>query len=344
MSFGSPWMLWLLLLVPLVWLYLAFVRKPPTLVLPSVRPFRKRGGGTRRFRAPDLAEHFLLAALALLVVALARPRTGTERVTVHTRGLDMILALDMSGSMTAYDPPPELQNARQISEAIRSGKLRNRFETAKTELERFAADRPGDRIGLVGFADFAYRLVPPTTDRELLNGRLKRLEPGQIGTGTNLASAMTSAVNRLKSADSPRRVLVLFTDGADNVPFRVTPMQAAALAKECSVIIHTVGIGGDRAVMAVKTPFGARLENYPGEFDEAMLRRIAAATGGEYFHAGNAEGLRKVCEQINELERTDRNVEKFVEYREYAPFVALAAAALAVLGAVLGNTWKLRLP
>ena len=108
--------------------------------------------------------------------------------------------------------------------------------------------------------------------------------------------------------------------------------------------IHTVGIGGDRAVMAVRTPFGTRLENYPGEFDEAMLRRIAQATGGEYFHAGDAKGLRQVCDQINELERTDRNVEKFVEYREYAPIVALAAAALAVLGTVLGNTWKLRLP
>lgn len=343
MSFGSPWLLCLLFLVPLVWLYLAFVRKPPTLVLPSVRPFRRRGEGGR-FRAPGMAEYFMLAALALLAVALARPRSGTERVVVHTRGLDMILALDMSGSMTAYDPPPELQNARQVSGAIRSGALKNRFETAKTELERFAADRPGDRIGLVGFADFAYRLVPPTTDRELLNERLERLEPGQIGTGTNLASAMASAVNRLKRADSPRRVLVLFTDGADNVPFRVTPMQAAALAKECRVIIHTVGIGGNRAVMAVKTPFGTRLENYPGEFDEAVLRRIAAATGGEYFHAGNAEGLRKVCARINELERTDRNVEKFVEYREYAPFVALAAAALAIIGVVLGNTWKLRLP
>jgi len=343
MSFGCPRMLCLLVFVPLVWLYLAFVKKPPTLVLPSVRPFRRRGGA-RRFRVPGAAEHLMLAALALLVVALARPRSGTERVVVHTRGLDMILALDMSGSMTAYDPPPKLQSSRQVGEAIRSGKLRNRFETAKGELERFAADRPGDRIGLVGFADFAYRLVPPTTDRELLNERLKHLESGQIGTGTNLASAIASAVNRLKSADSPRRVLVLFTDGADNVPFRVTPEQAARLAKECDVIIHTVGIGGSRAVMTVRTPFGTRLENYPGEFDEAMLRRIAAATGGEYFHAGDAEGLRKVCARINELERTDRNVEKFVEYREYAPLVALAAAALALAGVVLEHSWKLRLP
>lgn len=343
MTFASPWLLCLLFIVPLVWLFLAFVRKPPTLVLPSVRPFRQ-GGGRRRFRAPSAAEDLLLAALALLVVALARPRSGTERVVVHTRGLDMILALDMSGSMTAYDPPPELQSSRQIGNAIRSGAIKNRFDTAKRELERFAAGRPGDRIGLVGFADFAYRLVPPTIDRELLNGRLKKLEPGQLGTGTNLASAISSAVNRLKSSDSPRRVLVLFTDGADTVPFRVTPEQAAQLAKERKIVIHTVGIGGERSVMAVDTPFGVQLRHVSGDFDEAMLRRIAAATGGEYFHAGNAEGLRKVCEEIDKLERTDRNVEKFVEYREYAPVLALAAAALILAGVLIGSTWKLRLP
>lgn len=344
MTFGSPWLLCLLPLVPLVWLFLAFVRRPPTLVLPSVRPFRRRGGSARRFRAPSAAENLLLAASALLVVALARPRSGTERVVVHTKGLDMILALDMSGSMTAYDPPPEMQSSRQIGNAIRSGTLGNRFDTAKRELARFAADRPGDRIGLVGFADFAYRLVPPTTDRELLNERLKRLKPGQLGTGTNLASAIAAAVNRLKSADSPRRVVVLFTDGADTVPFRVTPEQAALLAKERNVVIHTVGIGGNRSVMAENTAFGVQLRRVSGDFDAAMLRRIAAATGGEYFHAGNAAGLRRVCEEIDKLERTDRNVEKFVEYREYAPVLALAAAALILAGAVLGCTWKLRLP
>lgn len=343
MTFGSPWLLCLLLFVPPLWLYLAFVRKPPTLVVPSVTPFRRRGGG-RRFRMPGPVDHLFLAALALLVVALARPRHGTERTVVRSKGVDMMLALDMSGSMTAYDLPPEMQSSRQVAEAIGSGRLENRFSAAKRALERFVAARPADRIGLIGFADYAYRFVPPTPDHALLTERLKSLAPGEIGSETDLASPVVSAVNRLKRSDSPRRVLVLFTDGAHNAAYRLTPEQAAALAKECNVVIHTVGIGGDRAVMAVDSPFGTQLRPYPGEFDETLLRRIADATGGKYFHAGNAEGLRRVCDEIDALERTETRTEKFVEYREYAPFLALAALALVLLGIGLGCTWKLRLP
>jgi Ca-activated chloride channel family protein len=343
MSWGSPWLLGLLVLVPLGWLYLAFVKKPPVLVVSSVRPFRKRGG-TRRFRNPTLPEYFAIAALALLIVALARPRAGSERLVVHSKGVDMVLALDMSGSMAAYDLPPEMRTSREVVEAIRSGRLANRFDTAKRELERFAAERAGDRIGLVGFADFAYRFLPPTTDRPLLNTRLKSLELHQIGDGTNLAAAIVSAVNRLKNAGSPRRVLVLFTDGVDNAGYRVTPEQAAELAKECSVVIHTVGIGTPRAAALVESPFGTRLQQIPGEFDEALLRRIADATGGSYFHAGSREDLRKVMDDIDALERTEKRTEKFVEYREYAPLLALAAFLTLAAGTVLGHTWKLRIP
>ena len=340
MSFACPWMLALLALVPLVWLYLAFVKKPPTLVISSVRPFRPRGGA-RRFRTPGAAEHLALAALALLIVALARPRLGNERVIVHTKGVDMMFALDMSGSMLAYDPPPGMTDGRAIAAAIRSGRLKNRFDTAKAELERFASGRQGDRIGLVGFAAFACRFLPPTTDRALLVERLKTLEPGQIEDGTNVASPIVSAVNRLKSADSPRRVLILFTDGADNVGHRLTPEQAAALAKEFRVVIHTVGIGGDRSVVA--DGFG-RLQWHEAGFDEGLLRRIAAATGGEYFHAGDAAGMRKVMERIDALERTEKRSERFVEYREYAPLLALLALAFAGAAVLVAHTWKLHLP
>ena len=343
MSWGCPWALCALLIVPLVYLYLAFFRVPPTLTVASVSRFRKPGYGGR-FRLPRLEEHLLLAALALLIVALARPRLGNERVVVRENGVDMLLALDMSGSMIAYDPPPDMQSSRRIVNAVRSGRLKNRFDTAKRELERFAANRPGDRIGLIGFADFAYRLIPPTTDRALLSGRLKTLEPRQLGDGTNLASPIVSAVNRLKTSDSPRRVLVLFTDGVNNMPYRVTPEQAAEMAKEYNIIIHTVGIGGSNAVIVADTPLGTRTKEYPGEFDGEMLSRIASITGGEYFRVGDADGMRKVMDRINMLERTEKKVERFVEYREYGPGTALAALVLFVAGVILGNTWKLRLP
>ncbi len=256
----------------------------------------------------------------------------------------MVFALDMSGSMTAYDPPPELKSGRDIAEAIRSGALPNRFDTAKRELERFIAERPDDRIGLVGFADFAYRFAPPTADHAFLAGRLKSLAPGQICGNTNLAAPILTAVNRLKGADSPRRVLVLFTDGVDNVAYRITPEQAAKLAKDCGIVIHTVGIGGDRAVIRVDTPYGPRYQTRPGEFDAERLRRIAESTDGKYFHAGDAEAMRRVMDDINRLERTEKHSERFVEYREYAPLAALGALLLILAGIAVGNIWKLRMP
>jgi Ca-activated chloride channel family protein len=342
MSWANPWALGALVVVPLVYLYLAYVKKPPTLMVATVRPFRNPG--RRRRRGIGFAGWCSLAALTLLIVALARPRRGDEKIIVRAQGIDMIFALDMSGSMAAYDVPGALRTGGEIVDAIRSGKLQNRLDTAKRELARFIAERPNDRIGLIGFAEFAYNFVPPTLDHDWLTERLGTLEPGQIGDATGIASPIASAANRLKKSDSPRRVLVLFTDGADNVAHRVTPEQAAQLAKECDVVIHTVGIGGDRAVIEAETPFGRRLHPYSGQFDEARLRRLAKLTGGQYFHAGDASGMHGVMEKINELETTAKEQPKFIEYHEYAPYLALAALALLLVGTVAEHTWKLKFP
>ena len=298
-------------------------------------------GRRRRRRRLALAEWCFLAALTLLIFALGRPRRGDEKIVVRAQGIDMIFALDMSGSMSAYDLPGNIRNAAELKSALGSGKLKNRLDTAKEELARFIAERPNDRIGLIGFAEFAYSFVPPTLDHDWLSTRLGTLEPGQIGDGTGIASPIVSAANRLKKSDSPRRVLVLFTDGADNVAHRVTPEQAAQLAKECDVVIHTVGIGGDRSIVA--DGFG-RLQWHEAGFDEALLRRIAAATGGEYFHAGDAAGMRKVMEKIDALERTEKRSERFVEYCEYAPLLTLLALALVGAAVLVAHTWKLHLP
>ena len=343
MSWANPWALVALAAVPLVYLYLAYVKKPPTLVVPTVRPFRSMGRRRPRRRLA-LAEWCFLAALTLLIFALGRPRRGDEKIVVRAQGIDMIFALDMSGSMSAYDLPADIRDAAGLRSALASGRLRNRLDTAKTELARFIAERPNDRIGLIGFAEFAYNFVPPTLDHDWLSTRLGTLEPGQIGDGTGIASPIVSAANRLKKSDSPRRVLVLFTDGADNVAHRVTPEQAAQLAKECDVVIHTVGIGGDRAVIEADTPFGRRLHQYSGQFDEARLRRLAKLTGGRYFHAGDASGMHEVMEKINELETTAKEQPKFIEYHEYGPFLAFLALALLLFGAVAEHTWKLKFP
>ena len=348
MSFAYPWALTVLILLPLLYLYERFVKKPPAIVVPSVRPFAAEASGKpfRRFAGRPVSFGFwcYLAAFALLVVALARPRIGDEKVVIRAKGIDIILALDMSGSMQAYDVPGRYTDGRALYQAIRSGEVKNRLDAAKTEIRRFIEKRPNDRIGLLGFSDLAYSFAPPTLDHDWLITRLETLTPGMIGTETGIASPIGSAVSRLKDSDSPRRVLVLFTDGANTAPTRVSPEEAAKLAREFDIIVHTVGIGSGNAFVLMDTPFGKRFQRYDGQFDEALLKKIADTTGGTYFNAAGADGMKEVMARINELEKTTLEQPRYIEYREYAPAIALAALAMMLFGLVAETTFKLRLP
>ena len=344
-SFAYPWALAALLLAPLLYLYEVFVRKPPTLVVSSIRPFRAPGRGGKKRRRATFPFWCYLAAFSLLAFAAARPRFGDEKVVVRARGIDIILALDMSGSMRAYDAPRNISDGRALYRAIRSGEVNSRLDAAKRAIRRFIEARPNDRIGLIGFSDLAYSFAPPTLDHDWLLTRLDSLEPGMIGDATGIASPIGSAVSRLKDSDSPRRVLVLFTDGANTAANRVTPERAAELAKEFNVIIHTVGIGSGNAYILAESPLGgARFHPYGDQFDEKLLRLLAEKTGGSYFHASDGDGLKTVMDKINELEKTSKEQPRYIEYREYAPILALAALALLVLGLAAECTWKLRLP
>ena len=347
MSFAYPWALAALVLVPLFYLYERFVKKPPAIVVPSVRPFAaKTPQHSRRFAPRPLSFGFwcFLTAFALLVVALGRPRIGDEKVVIRAKGIDIILALDMSGSMQAFDVPGTYTDGGELYKAIRAGEVRNRLDTAKAEIRRFIEKRPNDRIGLLGFSDLAYSFAPPTLDHDWLITRLETLTPGMIGDATGIASPIGSAVSRLKNSDSPRRVLVLFTDGANTAANRVSPEEAAKLAKEFDIIVHTVGIGSGNAYVLLDTPFGKRFQRYNDQFDEALLKKIADTTGGTYFNASGADGMKEVMARINELEKTTFEQPRYIEYREYAPLIALAALAAMALGLVAETTFRLRLP
>ena len=247
----------------------------------------------------------------------------------------------MSGSMQAMDVPRNITSADALAKAINSGELRNRLDTAKEEIKKFILARPNDRIGLIGFADLAYSFSPPTLDHAWLLERLQTLEPGQLGDATGIASAVSSGVRRLKNSDAPRRVLVLFTDGANTAENRLTPEQSANLAKEFNCIIHTVGIGSDNAYVLAQ---GYGFQKVQGSFDEKLLSSIASVTGGTYFRAADKEGLKKVMAEINALEKTNIEQPKFVEYKEYAPFLALAGALLLMAGFVWENLIRVRIP
>ena len=336
MEFAYPWVLLLLLLLPLIGCYLVYWRKRPSIVVSTAVPFR----GVRARRRPTFPQLCMLFGAAVLIVALARPRYGDEKVMIRSQGIDIILAVDMSGSMQAFDVPQSITSGSQLARAVNAGEVKNRLEVAKDEIRRFIEARPNDRIGLIGFAQLAYSLAPPTLDHAWLLAHLDRLEPGMIGDATGIASPLGTGVNRLKDSDAPRRVLVLFTDGANTARNRLTPEQAAELAKKFNVVIHTVGIGSDNAVGV----FGGMIQRQEGSFDEKLLQELANITGGRYFRAADAEGMKQVMEEINRLEKTVVEQPKYTEYREFAPRLALVALALMAFAYLTQCTWRLRLP
>lgn len=341
MEFAYPWVLLLLLLVPLLFAYELFWKKRPSLVVSTVRPF----GAVVAKHRPTFRLVAMMLGLAVLIVALARPRYGDEKVLIRSQGIDIVLALDMSGSMEAFDVPRNINDARTLIAAVKNKEVENRIEVAKKEIRRFIEQRPNDRIGLIGFADQAYSFAPPTLYHAWLLAHLEQLEPGMIGQQTGIAAPLASGVNRLKKSDAPRRVLVLFTDGRNNVDNRLTPEQAAALGKEFDVVIHTVGIGSRNAFVLVTDPFGRQqFQGIEDEFDEKLLRSLAEITGGTYFHAADADGMKQVMDEINQLEKTTIEQPKYIEFREYGPTLALLALALLMLGFIAECTWNLRLP
>ena len=338
-TFQYPWMLLSLLAVPfLFWRFLT--RRRPGVVISNVLPARKIAPVRRKLDFPELC---ILLAVLLLSFALARPRKALGAEMQRAKGLDIVLAIDLSGSMQAIDRPKDMNEERFVS-AINSGKMSNRLAAAKEEIRRFVEARPNDRIGLVGFADLAYSFVPPTLDHALLLDRLNSLEIGEVGEQTGIASPIGTAVRRLKDSTAPRRVMVLFTDGANTAQNQLSPQQAAELAKEFNVIIHTVGIGGNEAYAVVSTPFGARLAPVSGNYDAQLLHDLAKITGGSSFHAADKEGLKEVMREINSLEKTNISQPRPVNYREFAPMIALISLAFLLMGIIARQTWKMRLP
>ena len=335
-----PWVLFALLLLPLFYMLERFWRKRPSVVVSQTAPFKT---ASRKRWLPTFPEWCRLLAAALLIFALARPRTGDEKIVIRSQGIDIVLALDMSGSMRAFDVPEKMTDSRTLLEAIRQKKIANRLETAKKEIRRFIEKRPNDRIGLLGFADLAYSFAPPTLDHSWLFAQLDRLQPGMIGDATGIASPIGSAVSRLKNSTVPRRVLVLFTDGTNTATNRLTPEQAARLAKDFNIIVHTVGIGSKNAYV-LDTTFGTRFIPAGDNFDEKLLRTIADTTGGTYFKADDQKSLAQVMDEIDKLEKTTVEQPRYMEYREFAPRLALFTAALLLLAFIADHTWKMRLP
>ena len=326
-TFGNPELLFLLLLIPALaaWYYYRSRRYAATLQVSSTEAFAATGRNLRWYVYHGLYVVRLLA-IALLVIALARPQTSLSRQDVSVEGIDLVLALDVSGSMLAMDFKPD------------------RLEAAKDLAIEFIDGRPNDRIGLVVFSGEAFTQCPLTTDRAVLKNLFRDIKSGMIEDGTALGDGLATAVSRLRESKSVSKVIILLTDGVNNMG-ALDPRSAAEIAKLYGIRIYTIGIGTiGQAPYPVQTPFGMQTQMMEVKIDEPLLKEIAAGTGGRYFRATGNDRLRAVYQEIDKLEKSKIDVTEFRRKKEeYLPLV-LAAFLLITLELLLRYLYLKNIP
>ncbi len=330
-TFALPWALWLLALIPLLaWLKGKF-GGTPGIVFSSTQTLRSIGV-RRRSRAGDLLTALALAAFAAFVIALARPQLGKTITRTQASGIDIMLTMDVSGSMQAED-------------FTIGGQRANRLEAVKRVAQQFIEQRPNDRIGILAFAGRPYLVSPLTLDHDWLIQNLDRVQLGLVEDGTAIGSALAMAENRLKDKPGKTKIIVLLTDGSNNAG-KVLPLTAAEAAKALGIRIYTIGTGTRGfAPVPVTTPFGQTIyQNMPVDIDEDMLKKIADLGRGEYFRATDTRSLEEIFGEIDKLEKTKIEVEKITQYRDLFPWFLVAGVSLLTLEILASQTIWRRLP
>lgn len=315
---------WLLLLLPIaiVWYVLKLKQQTAELNMSTIQGFKTSSSFWTKFKHVLFA--LRLIALALLITALARPRTvDVSTKTKTTRGIDIVMAIDVSGSMLAKDLKP------------------NRLEALKNVAADFINGRPNDRIGLVEYAGEAFTKTPITSDKNIVLRSLRDIKFNNIiQQGTAIGMGLATAVNRLKDSKAKSKVIILLTDGVNNGGF-IDPKTASSLAVEYGIKTYTIGLGTNGMALS---PTGIRsdgsfiYQRAQVEIDEKLLKEIAAETNGKYFRANNNRKLAEIYEEINKLETTEVEERKYYNYEEkYRPLILLAAFLL-LIELVLKNT------
>ena len=324
LRFEDPLYLIVLLALPVLTLwYWRRRRRGGAIRFPRVGVLRRAGG---RGRTRHLLFALRILALASLMTAFARPQSGITDERVTTEGIDIVLALDVSSSMLAEDLDP------------------NRLEAAKEVAESFVRGRSSDRIGLVIFAGAAYTQAPLTLDYGVVIGLLDELEVGMVEDGTAVGMGLATALKRLERSDASSKVVVLLTDGRNNRG-EIGPVTAAQMAAALGAKVYTIGAGTrGTARVPVDGPFGRRYASVPVDVDEPTLREVAETTGGRYFRATDRESLQEIWGQIDELERTEIEVENFTQYGELFHWPLAAGLLLLVVELGLAQTVLRTLP
>lgn len=314
MTFQHPTYLFLLLLLlPILFWYLWEMRKSDaSLQISSTHAFQ--GKRTARLWLLHVPFALLMATVTLLVVALARPQLTNSWHKESTEGIDIMMVMDISGTMQAEDLKP------------------NRLEAAKNVASDFILNRPNDNIGLVVFAGESFTQCPLTTDHAVLVNLFKSVKFGMIEDGTAIGLGIANAVNRMKDSQTKSKVIILLTDGSNNRG-DIDPQTAAEIAKTFGIRIYAVGVGSHgQARVPVQTPVGTQYMMMDSEFDEVTLRNIAETTGGAYFRATDNNKLKAIYEQIDQMEKTKIRVREYSKKTEnYQPFLWGASVCLLLL-------------
>lgn len=313
--FLHPEILWLLAGIPLLALLRGRKGSAPAILFSTTSIAQILATG-RRSGPGRLLAAFKLLGLILIVFAAARPQLGNTTTEIEASGIDILLAVDVSGSMKAMD-------------FTLDDNPTSRLNVVKKVVSQFIEDRPNDRIGLVAFAGKPYIVSPLTLDHDWLEKRLQSMTIGMIEDGTAIGSAIGSGVNRLKELKSKSRILILLTDGVNNGG-KIPPLVAAEAAETMKIKVYAVGAGSrGEAPFPVTDRFGRqRLVRAKVDIDEKTLSRIAEITGGRYFRATDTKSLTKVYDEINKMETTTRTIKKFEHYRELFSYLIFAALAL----------------
>ncbi len=323
-SFLNPQFFWLFLLIPVAVAFYLWKRKEQTatLKISSTKGFADSQSFITKLK-PFLIVLRILS-LALIIIALARPRTvDISNKTKTTKGIDIVMAMDVSGSMLAKDLKP------------------NRMEALKEVAQNFVYDRPNDRIGLVVYASEAYTKTPVTSDKAIVLDAIKGVNYDRIlQDGTGIGMGLTTAVNRLKDSKAKSRIIILLTDGVNNNGF-IDPDMAAEIAQKFKIKVYTIGIGTNGMAefpYAIAANGSFLFKMMPVEIDEKLLRRIANKTGGKYFRATSNSKLENIYNEINKLETTEIEELKFYDYDEKFRFFALLGGLFLLIEIGLRNT------
>jgi Ca-activated chloride channel family protein len=326
-TFANPEFLFLLLLVPgmAVWYYFRLHAKESDVRYSTLQPFAMVKYSMKE-RLRHLPFILRMIVLTLVIIALSRPQSTSKGENVYSEGIDIVLALDISGSMLAEDFQP------------------NRIEAAKNVAQDFISGRTNDRIGLVIFSGESFTQCPLTVDYEVLKNLIKPLKSGMIEDGTAIGLGLANGVNRLRESKAKSKVIILLTDGVNNRG-EIDPITAAQIAQSYGIRIYTVGVGTiGEAPYPVQTPFGIRYQMVPVEIDEKVMKQVAEMTEGKYFRATDNKKLRSIYQEIDQLEKTRIEVRSYRRYTELFYSFIFAALFLMIGDIGLSNTWLRKLP